>query len=154
MINFINKIVVVILGLSINHAWAACPELKGNYACETSRGVTDLEFNQEEVESKTVYTILDASGEYKLLTDGLEYPYEIPENNETGSVRGTCENDMLNSYIQGKVKNSEGKVVANWTVQQTFKLDTDKNMMISTTGSQFVSGEDKVIQENYLCKRK
>ncbi len=149
-----KTLIAMLLIFRMSNVWAVCPDLSGTFSCETARGTTDLEFKQEVVDGNTVYTIVDAAGEYRLLTDGKENPYAIPENNETGTVRGTCENDNLNSYIKGESNDNKQNVVASWDIHQIFKLEADKSIAITATGNQTINGESKTVQDSYFCKRK
>ncbi len=82
---------LLISGLISGSAYAACPDLSGNYICKSGSHIS-----QKSIEMTDKGYIFNSDGvEFEYLTDGVTYDVPANENQKDGKVKSYCQDDKF-----------------------------------------------------------
>lgn len=137
--------ILVLLGTS---AAMACPNLAGNYKCQSPDG-SEIQVTMANRAGATVYSILDLSDNTttEFIADGKEYPFE-----ELGKYRASCKGANLEYHAYGQFE-EEGTVVGSIDIKMNIFLE---GRNIRSVGQQTFAygGQTQTEQINEVCTRK
>jgi len=133
----IQKTVLVLATALFSAGALACPNLAGDYTCQTDDGPQSMTVTQEESNGVTSYDL----GGTQLITDNEVRDIADDETLKDGKVRSWCEGDVLKAAATGTVLDG-GEPAGDVDLTITFTTD-------GTTLTQNMSGTFKNAGNNY-----
>ena len=119
--------------LTLSFSAFACPDLAGNYQCQSDEGAYHAVVSQRI--NKDGYAIYSVNGQDFAITDGTTRPMESTEEFRNGTMASVCSDSQteLINYIEGELFN-EGNYAGDIEMQLTFYVGNNGDLVQRSEG--------------------